>query len=80
VDTRAGLDDLEKRKFLNLPGLELQQLGHPARIPTALSRLFEICSRSNIYKRKLTSTKKGGDTRPTRESYAEMEPSVEAAI
>jgi hypothetical protein len=24
VDLRAGLDDLEKRKFLTLPGLELQ--------------------------------------------------------
>jgi hypothetical protein len=31
VDTRAGLDELEKRKFLNLPGLELQDLGHSAR-------------------------------------------------
>jgi hypothetical protein len=26
VDLRAGLDDLEKRKFLTLPGLELQQV------------------------------------------------------
>jgi hypothetical protein len=26
----AGLDDMEKRKFLTLPGLELQPLGHPA--------------------------------------------------
>jgi hypothetical protein len=24
VDLRAGVDDLEKRKFLTLPGLELQ--------------------------------------------------------
>jgi hypothetical protein len=24
VDPRAGLDDVEKRKFLNLPGLELR--------------------------------------------------------
>jgi hypothetical protein len=24
VDLRAGLDDLEKRKFLTVPGLELQ--------------------------------------------------------
>jgi hypothetical protein len=30
VDLRAGLDDLEKRKFLTLPGLELQPLGCPA--------------------------------------------------
>jgi hypothetical protein len=31
VDSRAGLDDAEKRKFLALPGLELRPLGHPAR-------------------------------------------------
>jgi hypothetical protein len=31
VDLRAGLDDLEKRKFLSLPGLELRPLGRPAR-------------------------------------------------
>jgi hypothetical protein len=31
VDLRAGLDDVEKRKFLTLPGLELQRLDRPAR-------------------------------------------------
>jgi hypothetical protein len=31
VDSRAGLDYLKKRKFLTLPGLELQPLGRPAR-------------------------------------------------
>jgi hypothetical protein len=31
VDLRAGLDDLEKRTFLTLPGLELRPLGRPAR-------------------------------------------------
>jgi hypothetical protein len=31
VDPRAGLDDVEKRKFLTLPGLELRTLGRPAR-------------------------------------------------
>jgi hypothetical protein len=30
MDPIAGLDDVEKRKFLNLPGLELQPLGLPA--------------------------------------------------
>jgi hypothetical protein len=30
VDPRAGLDDVEKRKFLTLPGLELQPLSRPA--------------------------------------------------
>jgi hypothetical protein len=32
VDPRAGLDDVEKKKFLNLPGLELRPLVRPARI------------------------------------------------
>jgi hypothetical protein len=31
VDLRAGLGDLEKRKFLTAPGLELRPLGRPAR-------------------------------------------------
>jgi hypothetical protein len=31
VDPRAGLDDVEKRKFLILPELELRPLGRPAR-------------------------------------------------
>jgi hypothetical protein len=30
VGPRASLDDVEKRKFLTLPGLELQPLGQPA--------------------------------------------------
>jgi hypothetical protein len=31
VDPRTGLDDVEKRKFLTLLGLELRSLGRPAR-------------------------------------------------
>jgi hypothetical protein len=31
MDPKAGLDDVEKRKFLNLPGLELRPLGDSAR-------------------------------------------------
>jgi hypothetical protein len=31
VGTRDGLDDVEKRKFLTLPGPELRPLGRPAR-------------------------------------------------
>jgi hypothetical protein len=30
VDPRAGLDDMEKWKFLTLPGLEPQPLSRPA--------------------------------------------------
>jgi hypothetical protein len=31
VDPRVGMDDVEKRKFFTLPGLELRPLGRPAR-------------------------------------------------
>jgi hypothetical protein len=31
MDPTAGLDDVEKRKFLILPGLELRCLGSPVR-------------------------------------------------
>jgi hypothetical protein len=31
VNLRAGLDDMEKEKFLALPGLELRSLGYRAR-------------------------------------------------
>jgi hypothetical protein len=41
VNPRACLEDLEKRKFLTLPGLELQTLGRPARNGQSLSRLAD---------------------------------------
>jgi hypothetical protein len=31
VDPGPGLDDVEERKFLTLPGIELRPLGRPAR-------------------------------------------------
>jgi hypothetical protein len=31
VDLRAGLDDLENRKFLTVPGLDLRPVGRPTR-------------------------------------------------
>jgi hypothetical protein len=31
VNRRAGLDDVEKRKLLTIPGPELRPLGRPAR-------------------------------------------------
>jgi hypothetical protein len=31
MDPRAGPDDVEKRKFLTLPGIELRPLSRPAR-------------------------------------------------
>jgi hypothetical protein len=39
VDHRVGLDEIEKGKFLNLPGLEPRPLGSPAR-SQSLYRLF----------------------------------------
>jgi hypothetical protein len=43
VDPRAGLDNMEKRKFLTLPGLRLISLlsssPYPVAIPTELLRL-----------------------------------------
>jgi hypothetical protein len=31
LDPRAGLDGVEMRQFLTVPGLEIRPLGHPAR-------------------------------------------------
>jgi hypothetical protein len=39
VCPRAGLDDVEKRKFLTLPGQELRPLGSPAR-----SQNYKTCN------------------------------------
>jgi hypothetical protein len=53
VDPRAGLDDVEKRKFLTLPGLELRPLGHAA-CSQSLYRLYypgstlSLCSSLNV--------------------------------
>jgi hypothetical protein len=49
VDPRAGLDDIEKRKFLTLPGLKLRSLCRPAR-SQSLYRLSSDaqCAFSNL--------------------------------
>jgi hypothetical protein len=39
VGPRTGLDEVERRRILPLPGLELRPLCPPVAIPTALSRL-----------------------------------------
>jgi hypothetical protein len=54
-DPRAGLDYMEKRKFLSPPGHELRPLGHPAR-SRPLNRLsypgtFPVQGVSKKYKR-----------------------------
>jgi hypothetical protein len=58
VDHRAGLDDVEKRKFLNLPGLELRPLGRPAR-SQSLYRLSYPGSDNNVNESILNSSRGG---------------------
>jgi hypothetical protein len=43
VGPRAGLDDMDKRKFLTLPGLELQSVGHPDHRHS----LYQLCYHSS---------------------------------
>jgi hypothetical protein len=47
VDLRGCLDDMEERKFLNLPELELRPLGRPAR-SQSLYRLRYPASRNRV--------------------------------
>jgi hypothetical protein len=49
VDPRAGLDDVEKRKFLTLPGLKLQPLGYPTRNHSLYRRPYPGCICSRYY-------------------------------
>jgi hypothetical protein len=44
VGPRVGVHDVEKRKFLTLPGLDFRHLGRPARIQS-LYRLSHPCSK-----------------------------------
>jgi hypothetical protein len=48
VDPRAGLDNLEKRKFLTLPGLELRHLGRPSRSQSLYLLCYPGSSNWNI--------------------------------
>jgi hypothetical protein len=46
MDPRAGLDDVEKRKFfLTLPGFQLRPLGRPARSQS----LYRLCYPGSKY-------------------------------
>jgi hypothetical protein len=44
VDHRASLDDMENRKFLTIPGLELRPLGRPASSQSLQSVGVSVCS------------------------------------
>jgi hypothetical protein len=58
VDPRAVLDDLEKRKFLTLPGLERRPLSRPAR-SQSLYRLRYPSSEETEGQRKTTEHPSG---------------------
>jgi hypothetical protein len=45
VSPRTGLDDVEKRKFLTQPGLELRPLGRPTRSKVVKLKRINICQR-----------------------------------
>jgi hypothetical protein len=53
VDPRAGLDDVEMRKFLTLPGLELLPLARPASSQSQyrLSHPSSLVNKSRIINR-----------------------------
>jgi hypothetical protein len=48
VELRPGLDDVEKRKFLTLPGLELRPLGYRARIQSLYRLRYSMQYRYNV--------------------------------
>jgi hypothetical protein len=50
VDPRAGLDDVEKRKFLTLPRLELRSLGRPARNQSLYRLRYPASRATHVYK------------------------------
>jgi hypothetical protein len=51
VGPRAGLYDMEKRKFLTLPGLELRPLGRPARSQSLYRLRYPGSQESELIKR-----------------------------
>jgi hypothetical protein len=79
VDTRAGLDDVEKRKFLTPSGLELRPLGRPAhsqslyrlRYPASITpcsllkvnRCFEGTCRLNLQGRRIIRARNQRESR-----------------
>jgi hypothetical protein len=60
VCPRAGLDDVEKKKFLTVPGLELRPLGRPAR-SQLLYRLRCRLPQFEIFRYKFQSEPRGLD-------------------
>jgi hypothetical protein len=48
VELKAGLDVVEKIKFLTLPGLELRPVGRPARSQSLYRLRYPGCSNSML--------------------------------
>jgi hypothetical protein len=48
VGPRAGLDDVERRKVVPLPGLELRTLGLPARTQSLYRLRYPGCAQNAI--------------------------------
>jgi hypothetical protein len=53
VGPRAGLDDVEKRKFLTLPGLELRLLCRPVRSQSLYRLRYPGSFLNKVLKRKI---------------------------
>jgi hypothetical protein len=49
MDPRAGVDDVEKRKFLLLPGLEFRLLGRPDRSQSLYRLSYPGSPPPNVY-------------------------------
>jgi hypothetical protein len=49
VDPSVGKDDVGRRKFLTLPGLEIRPLGRAARSQSTYSTIFELKLETNNF-------------------------------
>jgi hypothetical protein len=75
VDPRAGLNDVEKRIFLTLPGLELRPLGHPAcsqLLLTGRSMISSVSLKKNVIQHGQENLQDSAYTR----SFAQKRPHI----
>jgi hypothetical protein len=81
VDHTAGLDDVEERKFLTLPGLEIRPLGRPARSQSLhwlrQKQNLEL-QNMNIFKRKQISYVRNGNISASCTKFPVTEPGLTA--
>jgi hypothetical protein len=59
VDPRADLDDVEKRKILTLPGIELRSLCRPARSESLYRLSYPGSSKSRVDRKQTISEGRG---------------------